>query len=183
MNNHYSMSDLYLTERSNMPDIINLFKKLDYKLNPKIIKFKKIKNNKINESSGKEKNALSHTNIMDNNISNNVTVKNNNNLNLSGDNRIIYERKNLRNKTINYNIQKIKFFKFNNRSNIKRKSYNGNNINFFINQTINHSKKTIRDNNIKDNVSNNSKEHLNSKNILLKSIQSNSNQNNISNIF
>ena len=180
MNNHYSMSDLYLSERANMPDIINLFKKLDSKINQKKLKLKKIKKNNINDSSVKENMSLSQTNIINNSINRPMKL-NYNNFNLSDDNRMTYqknERKCLRNKTISFNIQKINYFNFSKRTNIKRKSHN--NIKFFVNPNMNHSKKTIIDNNIKDNESNNLKKNLNSNNIIFKSIQSDRSPNNIS---
>ena len=127
----------------------------------------------------KENNSLSQTNII-NNSNNGPIEKYYNNFNLSDDNRMSHqksERKCLRNKTISYNIQKINCFNFNQRTNIKRNSHN---IKFFINQTLNHSNKTIRDNNIKDNESDYFKKKLNSNNIFFKSIQSDRSPNNIS---
>ena len=209
MNNHYSMSDLYLSERKNMPNIMNLFNKLDSKINPRKIKLKTNSINNKNDFSRKENKSFSQikTNIMDNNISNNESLKLNNNLNLSEDNRNIYKRKNIKNKTINYNIQKFNFFNFNKRINIKRKSYNGINIKNFMNistknyknithdnNILKHYKKIITndnnykkntiDNNIKNNnikiLSYNNKKSLNSKNIILKSLQNDRSLNNIS---
>ena len=209
MNNHYSMSDLYLSERKNMPNIMNLFNKLDSKINPRKIKLKTNSINNKNDFSRKENKSFSQikTNIMDNNISNNESLKLNNNLNLSEDNRNIYKRKNIKNKTINYNIQKFNFFNFNKRINIKRKSYNGINIKNFMNistknyknithdnNILKHYKKIITndnnykkitiDNNIKNNnikiLSYNDKKSLNSKNIILKSLQNDRSLNNIS---
>ncbi len=209
MNNHYSMSDLYLSERKNMPNIMNLFNKLDSKINPQKIKLKTNSINNKNDFSRKENKSFSKikTNIMDNNISNNESLKLNNNLNLSEDNRNIYKRKNIKNKTINYNIQKFNFFNFNKRINIKRKSYNGINIKNFMNISSNNYKNITHDNNIlkhykkiiiNDNnykkitidnniinnnikiLSYNNKKSLNSKNIILKSLQNGRSLNNIS---
>ena len=209
MNNHYSMSDLYLSERKNMPNIMNLFNKLDSKINPQKIKLKTNRINNKNNFSRKENKSFSQikTNIMDNNISNNESLKLNNKLNLSEDNRNIYKRKNIKNKTINYNIQKFNFFNFNKRINIKRKSYNGINIKNFMNISTNNYKNITHDNNIlkhykkiitNDNnykkitidnniinnnikiLSYNDKKSLNSKNIILKILQNDRSLNNIS---
>ena len=209
MNNHYSMSDLYLSERKNMPNIMDLFNKLDSKINPQKIKLKTNSINNKNDFSRKENKSFSQikTNIMDNNISNNESLKLNNKLNLSEDNRNIYKRKNIKNKTINYNIQKFNFFNFNKRINIKRKSYNGINIKNFMNISTNNYKNITHDNNIlkhykkiitNDNnykkitidnniinnnikiLSYNDKKSLNSKNIILKILQNDRSLNNIS---
>ena len=68
MNSHYSISDLYHTERTNIPNIINLFNKIDSQLSPKKMQYKKIK--KIEDSIG-------YDNDYRNNNSNNETINKN----------------------------------------------------------------------------------------------------------
>ena len=79
MNNHYSMSDLYNTEKANIPDIIYLFNKIDDKLESKKVKFKIFKKNNI-------KNIQDNTSLYNNNENNNFNnelIKLHNNDNIS----------------------------------------------------------------------------------------------------
>ena len=177
MNNNYSISELYLSERTNMPDIINLYNKIDSKLNPKTIRFKKINKSIINNNSIRDNTSLSHTNIFENNNPNNETIKyDNNNFSLNENN---FQRRNIRNKTINYNIKKINFFTF--RPNLKRKSFIENASNKKLGQKIYYKIVNMKEKNYSDKKINNSnKKSSINENTLFKSIQSERNPNNIS---
>ena len=142
MNSHYSISDLYHTERTNIPNIINLFNKIDSKLSPKKIQYKKI--NKKNEDS------IGFDNDYKNNNSNNETINKNNNNGNSNESESLsnFIRKKIRNRTINYNNKKLNFFSFN--QNIKRtSSFNEVPFNKMLNNTYSHQLRNINnDNNI-----------------------------------
>ena len=178
MNNNYSISELYLSEKKNMPDILSIYNKIDTKLNPKKIKFKKI-NKSIISSSIKDNMSLSHINIFENNYPNNETIKYyDKNFNLSENN---FQRKNLRNKTINYNIKKLNFFTF--RHDLKRKSFIEDKANKKSIQKIYYKISNTKRNNLSDQIlSNSNKKSLNSvnNNILFKSIQSERSPTNLS---
>lgn len=159
MNNHYSMSDLYHSERANIPDIISLFNKIDSKLNPKIMKLKKIKKSIIIDSKrGKDNISMPVTNILENNKYNKIAVKFNKSCSFDENNRNIeFNRKNIRNKTINYKIKKLHIMPL--RSNIKMKTFhiNDNLMNETTFQlTKNNNEKSI--NSVKNNMLLNSSE-------------------------
>ena len=181
MNNNYSISELYLSERKNMPDILKLYNKIDSKLNPNKLKYKKINKSIINNSirSNRDNMSLSHTNVFENNNPNNEMIKCDNKNASSSENS--FQRKNLRNKTINYNMKKLNFFTF--RPNLKRKSFIENLSNRKLSKNIYYKIANFNEDSSMDKKLNNSnKKSLNSlnNNILFKSIPSERSPNNIS---
>lgn len=119
MNNHYSMNDLYLKEKEIIPELINIFNRIDSKFFPKKVFHKKTKIKNSDSFSLSASIFFQKNNSL--NIKNNKVENNNKNLN---ENKIIlsYQRKTMRNKTIGFNKKNLDFLIFGN--NIKRKSFN-----------------------------------------------------------
>ena len=151
MNNQYSMSDLYLSERSNMPDIINLYNKIDSKLGLKKIKFGKIKKIK-NINSNKNKLSLSGTNIFGNYSTKNEMSKDFSQINKresfsESKKNFFFQRKYKRIKTICYNVKKVDLFSL--RDKIRRNSLNDRSMNI---KTTYKLQKLLSENNIKNKI-------------------------------
>lgn len=154
MNSHCSLSDLYLSERSNIPEIRNLFNKIDANFDNKKITLNNNRNNlylnlkldikNLKDLKKKKTMTLSGTNLLDNK---NNTIKNELNTRIKGECLSESKNKNDRiNTTISYNdkfAKKLAFLAF------KRKKNE-------ISRTILKKNKSIQnslnDNNIKKNI-------------------------------
>jgi hypothetical protein len=124
MNNHCSLSDLYNSERINIPEIINLYNKIDINLDQRKITLKKIRNNKYNLKNINDFNknnimSLSDTNLLGNNCTNNEFNNLIKGVSLSESKNNFFDKsKNDRIKTLCYNVKKSDFLALKSRNNI-----------------------------------------------------------------
>ena len=183
MNNHYSLKDLYLSERKKIPELVNLFNKIDAKLYPKKIFYKKVKKKETNDSFSLSASAFFKKNNSLKETSNKVD-----NMQSLNENKIIlsYRRKSLKNKTIDFNRKSSDILIY--RDNIKRKSLNIGHIKNIINDILPTPQNIKEENEDKDNntklIKDNNNKNISSllekkNNSSLKSIKS-ENINNIS---
>ena len=152
MNNQYSMSDLYLSERSNMPDIINLYNKIDSKLGLKTLKFGKMKKIKKINDSNKNKLSFSGKNIFGNYSTKNEISEDSSQINKresfsESKKNFFFQRKNKRIKTICYNVKKLDLFSL--RDKTRRNSFNEKSMNI---KTTYKLQKLLSENNIKNKI-------------------------------
>ena len=126
MNNHCSLSDLYNSERINIPEIINLYNKIDINLDQRKIRLKKIRNIKYNLKNIKYFNknnimSLSDSNLLGNNCTNNEFNNLIKGVSLSeSKNNFFDQNKNDRIKTLCYNVKNSNFLALKSQNNIIR---------------------------------------------------------------